>query len=135
MTDLDPIRRPQRENDDLAARGTKVRRPSTESAAHEEMEGPTGRERTTEMVGDPDRSTLESGAESGAGAGMLAGTAVAGPIGLPIGAAAGAAAGGAAEAADEDVATNEETGPLSEPGSEGTGIVDPVTDVTPKRGG
>src|SRR5829696_3984733 len=124
MTDLDPLHRTATGPSDLVSRAGRERPPTAESELHGDLEGPTGREQTTEAIGDPDRGSVESGAESGAGAGLLAGAAVAGPIGLPIGAAIGAAAGAAAEAADVDTATNEPT-PLSEPGSDGTAPVDP----------
>src|SRR3712207_3455439 len=114
MTDLDPLRKPQPEGAELPARGGRELRHDTAHQPNEAMSGPTGRQMTTESVGDPDRSSVSSGAESGAGAGALAGTAVAGPIGLPIGAAVGAVVGAGAEAADVDKSTNEPQ-PLSEP--------------------
>jgi hypothetical protein len=93
------------------------------------MSGPTGRAPTTEVLGDPDRGRVASGAEEGASAGMLVGTAVAGPIGLPIGAVLGAAAGAMVDIVDEEGGTNESR-PLSAPGSSGTGPVDPAIDFT-----
>jgi hypothetical protein len=92
-----------------------------------EMPGPTGRAPTTERTGDPDRSSLESGAAQGAGAGIIAGTAIAGPLGMPFGAIAGGALGTLAEAVDDEGGTNG-YGPLSAPGSRGTGPVDPAYD-------
>lgn len=107
MTDLDPLRSSTDQPDDLLQRAGESQR-TTRTDPGPRMAGPTGTERTTESVGDPDRTSMESGAETGAGAGMLAGAAVAGPIGLPIGAAIGAATGAAAEAADADASTDEE---------------------------
>jgi hypothetical protein len=91
------------------------------------MTGPTGRAPSTERTGDPDRSSVASGAAQGAGAGIIAGTVVAGPIGMPFGAIAGAAVGAVAEVVDEEGGTNWNR-PLSEPGSRGTGPVDPAYD-------
>lgn len=127
MTDLDPLEKPPQEGTDLASRAGRELPHDRRHQPNEAMSGPTGRQMTTESVGDPDRASVSSGAESGAGAGVLAGAAVAGPIGLPIGAAIGAAVGGAAEAGDVDKATNEDQ-PLSDYGSEGTGPIDPATD-------
>ena len=133
MTDLDPLHHTTPGPADLVSRAGRERPPAAESTLHGDVEGPTGREQTTAAVGDPERASVESGAESGAGAGILAGAAIAGPIGLPIGAAIGAALGGAAEAADEDRSTNEPA-PMSAPGSEGTGTVDPATEgMAPER--
>ncbi len=126
MTDLDPLRQPPPAGSELPARAGRELPHDPAHQPNEAMAGPTGRQRTTESVGDPDRASVASGAESGAGAGALAGAAIAGPLGLPIGAAAGAIAGAGAEAADVDKSTNEAQ-PLSEPGSEGTGPVDPAT--------
>lgn len=112
---------------DLPARAGRERRPHRDAELHHEMTGPTGRASATERTGDPDRSSVASGAAQGAGAGLIAGTAVAGPIGMPIGAIAGAAIGAAAEAVDEEGGTNASK-PLSAPGSEGTGPVDPAID-------
>jgi hypothetical protein len=92
-----------------------------------EMSGPTGHAPTTERTGDPDRSSVSSGAAQGAGAGVLVGTAIAGPVGMPFGAIAGAAVGVVAEIVDEEGGTNGYR-PLSAPGSRGTGPVDPAFD-------
>jgi hypothetical protein len=132
MTDLDPLRTPPPEGSELPARAGRELPRDPAHAPNQAMAGPTGRQMTTESVGDPDRSSVASGAESGAGAGALAGTAVAGPFGLPIGAAAGAIVGAGAEAADVDKSTNEPQ-PLSEPGSEGTGPVDPASAPRPEE--
>jgi hypothetical protein len=127
MTDLDPLVKPPQEGSELPARvardqgGDRPRRGIT-------MDGPTGHAPGTESAGDPDRASIASGGAAGAGAGILAGAAIAGPLGLPIGAAAGAGVGAAAEAADEDRSTNPDQ-PMSEPGSEGTVVADPVTDA------
>ena len=112
---------------DLSARAGRERPPHGDAELHGEMTGPTGRAPATERAGDPDRSSVGSGAAQGAGAGMLAGTAIAGPIGMPIGAAAGAAVGALAEAVDEEGGTNGYRA-LSAPGSRGTGPVDPAID-------
>jgi hypothetical protein len=92
-----------------------------------QMAGPTGRAPSTEASGDPDRSTIASGAAAGAGAGAIAGTAVAGPLGGAAGAVIGAAAGSVGEAADSDAETND-LRPLDSPAGQGTGLVDPATD-------
>lgn len=133
MTDLDPLEKPQREGADLPARAGRELPHDPRYQVNEQMAGPAGRQMTTESVGDPDRSSVASGAEAGAGAGALAGAAVAGPFGLPVGAAAGAVAGGAAEAADEDKSTNEER-PGFDYGSEGTTLIDPATDYDDHAG-
>jgi hypothetical protein len=117
----------ERGGSDLPARAGRERRPHGDAELHGEMTGPTGRAPATERVGDPDRSSVASGAAQGAGAGIMAGTAIAGPIGMPIGAIAGAAVGAAAEAVDEEGGSNGYQ-PLSAPGSRGTGLVDPATD-------
>ena len=131
MTDLDPLESPQGRQHagaDLVSRAGRERPPTAESEFHGDIEGPTGREVTTEAVGDPERASTGSGAASGAGGGMLAGAAIAGPVGLAVGAAAGAAVGAAAEAADDDAPTNDDQ-PLSEPGSQGAaGPFDPAND-------
>lgn len=129
MTDLDPLAKTPPEGSELASRAGRELPRDPSQAPNQDMPGPTGRQMTTESVGDPDRASVASGAESGAGAGALAGLAVAGPLGLPLGAAAGAVAGAGAEAADVDTATNA-PGPLTDPGSEGTAPVDPATDYT-----
>jgi len=126
MTDLDPLQHVDREGSELPARAGRELPGGPAHLPDDEMAGPTGRQVTTEAVGDPDRSTVSSGAEAGAGAGVLAGAAIAGPIGLPIGAAVGAIAGAAAEAGDVDSSTNEDQ-PLSVSGSGGTGPIDPAT--------
>ena len=86
MTDLDPLRKPPPDGSELPARAGRELPHDPAHQPNENMAGPTGRQRTTESVGDPDRASVASGAESGAGAGALAGAAIAGPIGLPIGA-------------------------------------------------
>jgi hypothetical protein len=68
-----------------------------------------------------------AGAAQGVGTGIIAGTAIAGPIRTPFGAIAGAAVGAMAEVVDEEGGTNGYR-PLSEPGSRGTGPVDPAYD-------
>jgi hypothetical protein len=112
---------------DLVWRAGRERPPHGDPELHGEMTGPTGRAPATERVGDPDRSSVASGAAQGAGAGIMAGTAIAGPIGMPFGAIAGAAVGAAAEAVDEEGGSNGYR-PLSAPGSRGTGLVDPASD-------
>ena len=133
MTDLDPLHRTDTEAGELPDRAGRERPAHAAPEGRMEMEGPTGRGQSTELVGDPDRRTVSSGGEAGAGAGILAGTAVAGPIGAALGAAAGAVAGAAAEAADDDRDTNEDR-PLAEPGSPGTGPIDPAADYTGDHG-
>ena len=135
MTDLDPLEKTPPEGSELPWRAGRElpRDPGLEQ--QQNMPGPTGRQMTTETIGDPDRDSVASGAESGAGGGALVGAAIAGPIGLPIGAAAGAILGAGAEAADDDKSTNERQ-PMSEPGSEGpvsdgAAAVDPATDYRP----
>jgi hypothetical protein len=135
MTDLDPLRTVPPEGSELPSRAGRELPRDPDHAPNQNMPGPTGRQMTTESVGDPDRDSISSGAESGAGGGALAGAAIAGPIGLPIGAAAGAIVGAGAEAADVDKSTNEPQ-PMSEPGSggtvsDGTNAVDPATDYRP----
>jgi hypothetical protein len=138
MTDLDPLEKTPPEGSELPARAGRELPRDPEHAPNQDMAGPTGRQMTTESVGDPDRASVSSGAEAGAGGGAMAGAAIAGPIGLPIGAAAGAIVGAGAEAADVDRSTNE-PGPLSDSGSEGTisdgaSAVDPATDYRPDQG-
>jgi hypothetical protein len=116
-----------RRGSDLPARAGRERAPRGVAELHGEMTGPTGRALSTEHTGDPDRSSVASGAAQGAGAGIMAGTAIAGPIGMPFGAIAGAAVGALAEAVDEEGGSNGYR-PLSAPGSRGTGPVDPATD-------
>jgi hypothetical protein len=117
----------RRDGNHLIQRAGRERPPRQESEFHREKEGPTGRAPGTEGRGDPERSSVKSGVQQGAGAGIIAGTAVAGPIGMPIGAAIGAVVGGAAEIADEEGGVNGPS-PLSAPGSDGTGLVDPALD-------
>ena len=119
---------------DLVARAGRERPPHTDPELHGEMTGPTGRAPATERVGDPERSSVASGAARGAGAGIIAGTAIAGPLGMPVGAVAGAALGAVAEAVDEEGGTNESR-PLTEPGSRGTGPVDPAYDFVDNERG
>jgi len=133
MTDLDPLQDADRQGSELPSRAGRELARDPQHRPNEAMSGPTGRQMTTESVGDPDRSTVSSGAEAGAGAGALAGTAVAGPIGLAVGAAAGAAVGAAAEAGGVDKSTNEDQ-PATRDGSEGTGSVDPATDYDHRAG-
>lgn len=105
-----------------------------EEAPPGRMTGPTGRGASTEAAGDPDRSSIESGAAAGAGAGAIAGTAVGGPLGGVAGAVIGAAAGTVGEAADSDAETND-LRPLDRPAGGGTGLGDPATDfVNPEAG-
>jgi hypothetical protein len=115
-----------RDGSGLSARAGRER-PHVDAERHGEMTGPTGRAPTTDRIGDPDRSSVASGAAQGAGAGILAGTAIAGPIGMPFGAMAGAAVGALAEAVDEEGGSNGYR-PLSAPASRGTGPVDPAID-------
>lgn len=118
----------------LVQRAGPERPPHRDPELQREMAGPTGRAPSTEGRGDPDRTSVVSGVQEGAGAGMLVGTAVAGPVGMPIGAVLGAAAGAVAEIVDDEGGTNENR-PVSIPGSEGTGPVDPALDfVRPDRG-
>jgi hypothetical protein len=117
----------RRTEPDLVARAARGRRAHGDHELDAEMAGPTGRAPSTERAGDPDRSSVASGAAQGAGAGVIAGTAIAGPIGMPIGAVVGAALGAAAEAVDEEGGANGYR-PLSAPGSRGTGPVDPAYD-------
>jgi hypothetical protein len=98
------------------------------------MSGPTGRAATTERTGDPDRTSIASGAAKGAGAGIIAGTALAGPVGMPFGAIVGAAVGAAAEVTDEEGGRNDNR-PLSAPASRGTGPVDPAYDFVDNERG
>ena len=127
MTDLDPLQTSRTESGELQERAGRERPAHRAPENHMEMEGPSGREMSTELVGDPDRGSVGSGGQSGAGAGILAGATVAGPIGLPIGAAIGAVAGAASEAGDKDRESNEDR-PLADAASSGTGPVDPGTD-------
>jgi hypothetical protein len=129
MTDLDPLRRPPAEGEELPSRTARDARGDRGRPDEPSMAGPTGRSWTTESVGDPDRASVSSGGEAGAGAGALAGAAIAGPVGLPIGAAAGAVVGAAAEAADEDTSRNEPE-PGFRAGSRGTVPADPATDTS-----
>ncbi len=131
MTDLDPLHTSETETGDLQARAGREHPAHRAPESHMEMEGPAGRQMSTELVGDPDRGSVASGGQSGAGAGVLAGAAVAGPIGLPIGAAIGAVAGAAGEAGDNDRDTNEDHS-LPDAASAGTGPIDPATDYMGK---
>ena len=138
MTDLDPLAKTPPQGSELPSRAGRELPNDPGHPNQQNMPGPTGRQMTTESVGDPDRASVSSGAESGAGAGALAGLAVAGPLGLPIGAAAGAIAGAGAEAADHDTSTNEPDG-FSDSGSQGpvsdgAAAVDPATDFRPDQG-
>lgn len=114
--------------------GRQARRHADGPEVRDEMSGPTGRAPSTEGMGDPDRSSVASGAAQGAGAGLIAGTAIAGPLGMPFGAIAGAALGAAAEVVDEEGGTNGGR-PLSAPGSRGTGPVDPAYDFVDNNRG
>jgi hypothetical protein len=132
MTDLDPLETPPAEGTELASRTARDLEADRPRRGMPTMEGPTGRQWTTESVGDPDRASVASGGEAGAGAGAMAGAAAAGPVGLPIGAAVGAAVGATAEAADEDTSRNDPQ-PGFAPGSEGTVVAAPGEAPTADR--
>jgi hypothetical protein len=116
----------------MTKRDEQVSRDESPSArarrAREFPGGPTGHGPATESRGDAETGDEGSGAQRGAAAGAIAGMPIAGPLGAVVGGVVGGLAGGPLESGTEEATSRPyvEDDPYIQPGSEGTGPVDPL---------